>query len=241
MSSPFSRRTTILVQAVSILLFALVSAVVPQYAFVIFLLYFIVFMVLAMKATARSMKVPPRSELGSPIFKEPNAVQAMLTDKMLQAEMGRQMKLMFLNLSMVFLVFILLPVYSEYIWPFIAERTGLTESSLLDNFVRYLGMYMFFIGVMQGSRYLLMRGQQPVQPVFSARSFAVYRKGVVLDERQFIQFTQDVCFNAEQERKFVELRNSKSKATLTRLYTLEVGRLVEKLREAGLGECQPQA
>ncbi|MEL9908978.1 MAG: DUF2208 domain-containing protein [Desulfurococcus sp.] len=238
MSTPFSRKTMILIQAISILLFALVSAAIPNYAFIIFLLYFLVFMFLAMRATTRTMKIPPRNELGSPLFKELNALQVMLSDKMFQAEMNRQMKLMFVNLGLVFLLFILLPVYNSYIWPFISGALGLTGESILVNFTRFLGLYLFFIGVMQGMRYMLIRGQSSTPPVIPARVFAVYKKGVVLDERQFVKFTEDICFRVDHDRKFVELVNTKGNTVLTRLYTLEVGKLTEKLREAGVNECK---
>ncbi|MCY0868753.1 MAG: DUF2208 domain-containing protein [Desulfurococcus sp.] len=235
-----SRKTMLLIQLASIVVFALVSAIIPQYAFIVFILYFVVFMIIAAKSSAKTMKVPPRSELGSPIFKESKAAQVMLMDKTLQAELGKQMKIMMLQFALIFLVLFLLPVYNDYIWPLVAGVAGLTNGSILVNFLRYLGMYLFFIGVMQAFRRLLIREQQALQPGYLAiaRSFTVYRKGVVLDEARFIDFTQDICFKVEAERKFVELRNSKNNTPLTRLYTLEVNRLVEKLEEAGLSECR---
>jgi len=237
MSSMFSRKTMVLIQAVSIVLFALVAAVIPQYAFMVFLLYFIVFMAIAMRATSRTMKAPPKSELGAPVFKEANTAQAMLSDKMLTVEMSKQVRFLFINIGLIFLLFLLLPIYNSYLWPLIEGYMGSISDGILVNFIRYLGMYLFFIGVMQGLRYVLMRGQQSMQPMIFARSFSVYRKGVLLDDRQFIPFSQELCFSANPDRKFVELRNTRSKTAVTRLYTLEVGKLVDKLREVGLVEC----
>jgi uncharacterized membrane protein len=237
MSQP-PRKTMWAVQALSMVLFALVSAVVPGYAFAFFLVYFIVFMAVMFKLTSKGMKPPPRSELGSPVFKESNPVNAMMYDKYLNAELKKQMTMMMLNFMLLFLVFILWSIYQAYIGPLIVSIIGeYTGDEVLLRFTYFLGMYVFFFGVMQGLRYLLFRGSDMQTFLFARIGFEVYRKGVMLDNRQFIAFNENICFEPNPDRKFVELRSRSNKSMRIRLYTLETGRLIDKLREAGVGEC----
>ncbi|MEM1635859.1 MAG: DUF2208 domain-containing protein [Thermosphaera sp.] len=238
MSQP-PRKTMWIIQALSMVLFALVSAVVPQWAFAFFLVYFIVFMAVMFKLTSRSMKPPPKSELGSPLFKESNPMNAMMYDKYLNAELKKQMSMMMLNFMLLFFVFILWSLYQASIGPFIVEfASQYTENEVVLRFIYFIGMYTFFFGVMQGLRYLLFRGSDMQTFLFARIGFEVYKKGVMVDGRQYVGFTEDLCFVPEPDRKFVELRSIRNKSMKLRLYTLETGRLVDRLKEAGLSECK---
>lgn len=238
MSQP-PRKIMWVIQALSMILFALVSAVVPQWAFAFFLLYFIVFMAVMFKLTSKGMKPPPKSELGSPVFKESNPVNAMMYDKYLNAELKKQMTMMMLNFMLLFFVFILWSIYQAYIGPLIVSIIGeYTGNEVVLRFIYFLGMYAFFFGVMQGLRFLLFRGSDMQTFLFARIGFEVYRRGVMIDNRQFITFNEDVCFEPNPDRKFVELRSRSNKNMKIRLYTLETGKLADKLGEAGVSECQ---
>lgn len=238
MSAPLSRKATVAISVISMLLFALASAAVPQMVWIIFILYFVVLMVIMGRGAAKAIKrPPPAKELGSPLYKEVNVMQALVQDKELNAELRSQASFLLLNTVFIFfLIFVLIPLYQGNIAPYIESAVAsLTDSEFARRFLVYLGMYVFFIGVSQGSRFILFR-KPPAQVTFPRKSFYVYKKGIVIDEAQFIPFNGELCFRAEPERKFIEVRAG-PRAPPVRLYTLEVAKLKEVLKGVGINEC----
>lgn len=220
------------------MIFALASAAVPEMVWVIFILYFVVLMVIMGRGAAKAIKKPPPAkELGSPLYKEVNVMQALVQDKALNAELRSQASFLLMNtLFIFFLIFVLVPLYQGNIAPYIERAvSSFTESEFARRFLVYLGMYVFFIGVSQGVRLALFR-KPPAQISFPRKSFYVYKKGIVIDEAQFIPFTEELCFNAVPERKFIEVKVN-PKAPPVRLYTLEVAKLKEVLKSVGANEC----
>lgn len=227
----------IVIQTLSIIFFALISAVIPQYAFLIFILYFIIFMGLMMRTASKSFKKVSQEKLGSPLFKEDNALKATTYDPMLASELKRQMSFAFMSFIPLLLIFVLLPVYGEYIAPYLKDLiSSLTSNEVIQNFVSILGMYLFFMAITQIFRFLLFR--KPGQQQFMMpRSFIVYKKGVVIDSQRLLEFTSNLCFKDNPDRKYVELKDMNSGINV-RLYTLEVSKLVSRLKEVGLNECK---
>lgn len=238
MSSPLPKGKMIAIQVLSILLFATVSAAAPEYAWLFFILYFVFFMVVMARSVSKSIKKPPaKSELGSPLFREVSVVQAITQDKQLFVELRSQLRFVTLNFVLLFLIIPLITVYNTYLAP---QVSGLVSSEnygvFLNRFAVYLFMYVFFIAVTQGLRMLLLR-KTPTQPVYPMRLFEVYKKGILLDGRQFIPMEDIECYKPNTERKFAEIKLKKSPIPV-RLYTLELSRLSEVLRGVRLDECK---
>lgn len=238
MSSPLPKGKMIAIQVLSILLFATVSAAAPEYAWLFFILYFVLFMAVMARTVSKSIKRPPaKSELGSSLFREVGVVQALTQDKQLYVELRSQLRFVTLNFVLLFLIIPLITVYNTYLAPVVSNLVSPENYGVfLNRFAVYLFMYIFFIAVTQGFRVILLR-KPPMQPVYPMRLFEVYKKGILLDGRQFIPVEDIECFKPNTERKFVELRLKKSPMPV-RLYTLELSRLSEVFRGVHLNECE---
>jgi len=111
-----SRKTSILIGQLSILFISLVTAFIPQYYTYVFIIYFIIIMFFMFRSTRKMSKIPPQKELGAPLFKENAAVKIAMTDKILTAELKKQFTASMSMLMLTFLVFILFPLYRNYIF-----------------------------------------------------------------------------------------------------------------------------
>jgi uncharacterized membrane protein len=231
----FSRKINIVIQAISIVLFALVAALIPQYALLVFILYFILFMILMTRTGLKSTKSIDKSA-GPLLFKESASAQAMMYDSLLTEELKSQFKSTIIYLILPFTAFMLIPLYTMFIEPYIRSFLQALGSGFLINFLKFIIMYLFLIGVIQGMRFLVSRKTKQQKQLLIPRSFTLYKKGLVVDGR-FLEYSRDMCVKENRERKFIEIHGNKL-PFIIRLYTLEVSKLYTKIREVGLSECR---
>jgi len=232
---PLSKKANIAIQAVSIVLFALVAALIPQYALLIFILYFMLFMIIATRTSLKSTKSIDKSA-GPSLFKESASAQAMMYDSLLAEELRSQFKSTMVYFIFPLIALVLIPLYTTYIGPHIRSFLQVLGNTLLENFLYFILMYLFLIGVIQGSRLLVVGRIKQQKQLLIPRSFTLYKKGLVFDGR-FLEYNKDMCIKENRERKFVEIHSTKL-PFIIRLYTLEVSKLYTKIREAGLSECR---
>jgi len=226
---------TLVMQVVSIIAFALVSAAFPGYAWIIFLLYFVILMLIMTRTTRRGFKKV--SEIrGSPLFKEENAMVIGSKDELLIKEMKEQFRPMMVLFILPLFVILIAPIYWNYIAPLIENfLASIVESQFITDFIRFLAFYAFIISVMYIPRFFIMRKVVQKKQLYIPRTFYIYKAGIYADGK-LIEPSREACYEVNLSRKFVEI-NSPKLPFVVRLYTLEVSRLADKLREIGLYEC----
>lgn len=226
-----------IISQISIVLMALVSTFLPpSYRIIVFILYFIVIMGITFRRARTWSKMPPQKELGSLLFKEANATKIAMTDKELISELKKQVTASMSLLLLSFLVIILFPLYNSTIYPLTQLLfSTLFENEVLANFLTILVMYEFIFGILFLLRSLVMR-KYKFSNIMLPQSFAVYRKGVVLNNRFFIEFSQNYCYEYNPKRRYVELRDKRSGMRI-RLYTESSSTLNSRIAELGLANC----
>jgi uncharacterized membrane protein len=234
----FSRKIMILIQALSMVMFALIAALIPDYFFLVFILYFLLIMIISAKIGTRVFKRVEASA-GPVLFKETATAQAMMYDSLVINELRSQVKSTMIYLVFPLVALLLIPLYNEHIGPRVLELAGALNNEILVRFVYFMVMYLFLAGVLQGIRLAITKSVKQPKQLFIPRSFTLYRSGIALDGR-FFEFSRDVCIKENRERRFIEIHGEKL-PYIIRLYTLEVSKLYSKMREAGLRECRERA
>jgi uncharacterized membrane protein len=232
-----SRVQTAVLQATSMILFALISAAAPEYMWLFFIIYFAIIMIVMSRMTMSGLKRVDQMK-GSPLFKEDNAATAMASDAILIQEVKEQFKSPMLLLLLSFaLIFVIPPVYWGYVSPYVESLIKqMTTSEFIVRFVVFLAFYVFMIAILYVPRSLLMRGVKQKKQLYYPRIYAVYKEGIVIEGR-LLQYSKDMCFKVETKRRFVEVHGDKL-PFVVRLYTLDVSKLADKLFEVGLRECR---
>lgn len=235
-----SRKSTILIGQVSILLISLVTAFAPQYYLYFFILYFIIIMAFMFKSTRKMGKLPPQKELGAPLFKENNAMKIAMSDKLLTDELKKQALASMGLLFMTLLVFILFPLYRTFVLPVVHDfLTGTLGDDVIVRFLDFLIMYEVIFGILTGMRIVLM-SKTAAMNIMIPQKFVLYRKGLVTNDRFFIELSKDLCYNADTKRHFVELINRKQQGMRIRLYTDSTTELIERIKSLEVEKCGEQ-
>ncbi|MCD6301529.1 MAG: DUF2208 domain-containing protein [Staphylothermus sp.] len=233
-----SRKTTILYGQLSILFISLVTAFIPQYYTYVFILYFIVIMFFMFRTTRKMSKMPPQKELGASLFKENAAVKIAMTDKLLTAELKKQFTASMSMLMLTFLVFILFPLYRSYVYePMHEFLSSIISSPIVVNFLDFFIMYEVIFGILTVLRIVIMNKMSQYN-IMLPQKFVVYRKGIISNDRFFIEFSKDLCYTYDLKRHFVELRSRSNKSFRVRLYTNSTSELVNKMKEIGVDPCE---
>lgn len=232
-----SRLVNIAIQTVSIVIFALISAIAPGYMWIFFILYIVLIMYITTRLVAGGLKKATGIK-GSPLFKEDNAHIVMASDALLFQELKDQFRNMMIIMLLPLLVILVAPpLYWQYVSPYINELArSFTTNDVLIKFVVNLGFYATLVLLIQLPRLLLTLKAKQRKQIFSARTFSVYRDGVVLDGR-LLKFEKDMCYQANIQRRFVQISSPRLSFDI-RLYTIETAKLIDVLRRVGLDECK---
>ncbi|ABN70070.1 membrane protein-like protein [Staphylothermus marinus F1] len=232
-----SRKTSLLISQVSILLISLVTAFIPQYYIYIFILYFIIIMAFMFRSTRKMSKIPPKKELGSPLFKENNAIKIAMLDKLLTAELKKQFTASMSLLLLTFLVFIIFPLYRQFVFVPVHELlSSIIGNPVLVNFLDFFIMYEFVFGILSILRFFIM-GKMSGVNIMLPQNFILYKKGIIANDRFFIELTSDLCYKYDLKRHFVELRSRTNKNFRVRLYTDSTSDLLNKIKDLGVVQC----
>jgi len=158
-------------------------------------------------------------------------------DSLVINELKSQVKSTMIYLVFPLIALVVIPLYYEYIGPHIMSLLEALNNELLKRFIFFIAMYLFLMGVLQGIRIVIVKKiKQPPRQLYIPRSFIVYRTGLVIDGR-FLEYDKDMCIEENRDRRFVEI-HSKKLPYVIRLYTLEISKLLSRIREAGLSECR---
>ncbi|MCD6196092.1 MAG: DUF2208 domain-containing protein [Staphylothermus sp.] len=233
-----SRKTSILIGQLSILFISLVTAFIPQYYTYVFIIYFIIIMFFMFRSTRKMSKIPPQKELGAPLFKENAAVKIAMTDKILTAELKKQFTASMSMLMLTFLVFILFPLYRNYIFePMHGFLSSIISNPIVVNFLDFFIMYEFVFGILTVLRIVIMNRMSQYN-IMLPQKFVVYRKGIITNDRFFIEFSKDLCYIYDLKRHFIELRSRTNKSLRIRLYTDSTSELLNKIKDLGVDPCE---
>ena len=233
-----SRRTSILTSQLSILFISLVTAFIPQYYTYVFIIYFIIIMFFMFRSTRKMSKIPPQKELGAPLFKENAATNIAMTDKLLTAELKKQFTASMSMLMLTFLVFILFPLYRNYVFePMHGFLSSIISNPMIVNFLDFFIMYEFVFGILTALRTVIMNRMGQYN-IMLPQKFVVYRKGIITNDRFFIEFSKDLCYTYDLKRHFVELRSRTNKSLRIRLYTDSTSELLNKIKDLGVDPCE---
>lgn len=230
-------KKTLLIQVVSIVLLALLSALVPrEHLWLVFLLYLVVIMVITSRGIMKTAKRISKPK-GPVLFEENNAVIAVSNDVELLNEMKKQSSVMLVSLTVpLIMLFLFIPLFWQYIYPGVR---GVLESAidheLLLSFLSYLVFYGLLALISLGFRRALSQFMKVEKHMLIPRKYAVYRDGLMADGR-FIEFTEDLCYEVNSKRRFAAI-HGRSLPFVIRLYTLEVSKLREALRGGRIIEC----
>ncbi len=240
MSQP-SQKTSLLIGQISILVISLVTAFMPQYSMYIFLGYFIIIMIVMFRSSRKMSKMPPKNELGAPLFKENGAIKIAMNDELLTQELKKQAMGSMGLLMLTFMVFILFPLYRQYAFiPIHEALSSAIGNIIVVNFLDYYIMYQVIFGILTLSRFL-MQNKLGQMNLMIPQKFHLYRIGIVANDRMFIPLTSDLCFVFDRKRHFVELHSIKNKGFRIRLYTDAISELVEKLKSLKVSQCVEEA
>ncbi len=233
-----SRRTSILTSQLSILFISLVTAFIPQYYTYVFIIYFIIIMFFMFRSTRKMSKTPPQKELGAPLFKESAATNIAMTDKLLTAELKKQFTASMSMLMLTLLVFILFPLYRNYIFePMHGFLSSIISNPMIVNFLDFFIMYEFVFGILTALRTVIMNRMGQYN-IMLPQKFVVYRKGIITNDRFFIEFSKDLCYTYDLKRHFIELRSRTNKSLRIRLYTDSTSELLNKIKDLGVDPCE---
>ncbi len=232
-----SRKTNIVMWQGGIIAISLVTALAPQYFWLFFILYFIIIMGFMLRSSRKMSKIPPRSELGNILYKEPQAIKIALLDKKLSDELKQQFKLTMMMLGLTFVALILFSAYRALAFaPIHSYLSSIIENEVLVLFLDYLIMYEIITGILSLPRFA-MWGKMATANIMLAQKFTVYRKGVIVNDRFYIPFSNEQCYVYEPKRRFIEIRSMTNKGMRLRLYTESISSLMEKIKSLGLKEC----
>ncbi|WP_440060139.1 DUF2208 domain-containing protein [Thermogladius sp. 4427co] len=232
------RHVTVLMNAISIIVISLLSAIVPQWSWLIFLAFYLVFFYLVYRFTVKTSKTPPPSELGSPLFKEPNAIKIAVSDPGLNKDLSSQFKVLFITLLISMLAILLYPLYIGLIGGVVyASIESVVANQILARFSNYVIMYTFIIVVLYSIRWFIMRRVEYTN-LLIPHNYVLYRKGIVINGRSFIPVGSSICFTVNKQRRFIEFYDPTNKSSKIRLYTETPSTFYEKLLEVGFNECK---
>ncbi len=186
-------------------------------------------------------KIPPKNELGAPLFKENGAIKIAMNDELLTQELKKQAMGSMGLLMLTFMVFILFPLYRQYAFiPIHEVLSSAIGNIIVVNFLDYYIMYQVIFGILTLSRFL-MQNKLGQMNLMIPQKFHLYRIGIVANDRMFIPLTSDLCLVFDRKRHFVELHSIKNKGFRIRLYTDAISELVEKLKSLKVSQCAEEA
>jgi uncharacterized membrane protein len=232
-----SKVTTLAIQIGSLIAISLVSAIAPSYMPIFFIIYIVVIMLIMTRMTMAGFKKPSDVK-GAPLFKEDNARVAMSSDVELLQEVKEQFKMLMLLMFTPFLIiFIIPPLYSHYIAPYIEGfARQLSSSEIVVRFISTLVFYALIMLSVQVPRLAMMSRARQRKQMLAPQVFALYKDGLLMDNR-FLKLEKDMCYKVNSKRRFIQILSPRLPYDI-RLYTLETSKLVDKLREVGLYECR---
>jgi len=230
-------RRSVLISQLSILFISLVSTLIPEYSLWVFFIYFIILSILMFRSSRRLLKIPSARELGSPLFKERNALKIAMLDKVLIDELRRQFTSTFTFMLFTLILLLVFPIYRSIIWPL----TYFTLIEIIDNdlivkFIAFLIMYEVFFGVITLIR-IKMMGRLTASTILVANTYTLYRSGVVVNDRFYIDFNPNYCYEYDPKRRFIEIRDRKSGSMRIRLYSESISELYDKIKEVKIENC----
>jgi uncharacterized membrane protein len=232
------RHVSFLINTVSVLVISLLSTLAPAYAFLLFLIFYMVFFYIVYRITMRTSKMPPLSELGAPLHREVDSLKIAVTDPGLNKDLSSQFKFLMVTLAISLLAVFLYPLYNGlagvYVISYLNNATG---NILLSRFINYMTMYTLILVVLYSVRWAVTKKVSSVNLIIP-QSFAIYRKGIVINNRNFIQASPTLCFTVNKQRRFIEIQDKTSGGSRIRLYTKEPATVYEKLVEVGFNECK---
>lgn len=220
----------------SILSISFIAAYIPQYYFLFFIIFFIILTFIAARRMRMGSKPPPARELGSPIFKEANAIRVAMFDKKLMDETKKQLAYSTIQIVTLIPLIILIPLIRQFLVLKIIENIDF-ENDFLRNFSTNLLTFETIYVVMGIARILLERKVKPVNFLLP-QIYAIYRSGAVLNETYYVKLSNEYCYEINEERKFIEVKNIRRKSFPIRLYTSSINVLTSSLREAGVSPCE---
>lgn len=231
-----NKKLSIVFQVLSIVLFSLISAALPQYAWVVFILYFVVLMAITSRSSMRGLG--RRGGLkGTPLFREENAVQVMTRDVLLIQEIKEQFKSTMVLLTLPLLIIFIAPIYWDHVNPILVNNLlKYIGHEFIERFLSFLLFYVFLIAIISLPRIILMHKLKQKKQLYTPRVFHVYRNSLYIDGR-ILDYSKDMCFKHDPRRKFVEVRSPRLPFDI-RLYTLETSTLANRFKEVGLSECR---
>ncbi len=233
-----SRKTTILMSQLAIVFMSVVTSFFPQYYLIAIILYMVVIFVIMSYTTTRKSRPRPE-ELKNPIFKELKAAKIAMLDKELSKELMKQMKTSMATFVTLPLVFILFPLYMNYLSPIVDSiLSQYIENEVFIRFISFLIMYEFIFGVLSLVRMLVSTRYKPINIMFP-QQYIVYPTGIYADNRFFVRFSNDQCFKYDPKRHYIEIVSERNPAFKIRLYSENISRLREKLLDKKiLRECR---
>ncbi len=238
MSQQPSKLQMILMSQIAIILMSLVTTFFPQYYLVVIILYTIIILGLTSYSATRKSKASPE-ELKNPIFREQNAMKIAMLDKNLSKELMKQMKVTMMTFITLPLVFILFPLYRGNVEPIVSEALrSMLENESLATYLNFLIMYEIIFMVLNIVRIATMKKFKPIN-IMLPQQYIVYRAGVLANNKMFIRFSEEQCFNYNPKRHYVEILSPKNPGFKLRLYSDNIGRLRDKLLSEGIiRECK---
>ena len=232
------RHVSVLINAISIIVIALLTTLLPGYGLLIFLVFYMLVLFIVYRFTMKTGKMPPPSELGTPLYKESNAMKVAVSDPGLNKDLGQQFKFLMVTIAISILAIFLYSLYNGLAGVELAAYLlTVTGSKLLSNFLNYVTMYTLIFVILYSLRWAVTRRMTYVNLIIPY-SFAVYRKGIVINNKNFIALDYNLCFTLNKQRRFVELLDPRSKTSRIRLYTETPTALYERLVEVGFNECK---
>lgn len=219
----------------SILAISFITAYIPQYSILFFIIFFLILTFIATRRMRMGSKPPPARELGSPLFKETNVLRVAMFDKKLMEETKKQLAYSTVQIITLIPLMILIPLIRGTIVSNIIEKLGLTNVFLRSFLISLLTFEMIYI-VMGIIRLVFERKVKPIN-VILPQVYAIYRNGAVLNETYYVKLSEEYCYEINEERRFIEIRNTKKKSFPVRLYTSSLNELSSSLKESGVYSC----
>ncbi len=86
------RHVNILINVISIIVIALLTTLLPAYSLLIFFVFYMFVLFIVYRFTMKTGRMPPPNELGTPLYKESNAMKVAVSDPGLNKDLGQQFK-----------------------------------------------------------------------------------------------------------------------------------------------------
>lgn len=215
-----------------------ITAYIPQYSILFFIVFFIILTFIATRKMRMGSKPPPARELGSPLFKETNVIRVAMFDKKLMEETKKQLAYSTIQIITLIPLLILIPLIRGAVVSNIIEKLGLTSNFLRSFLMSLLTFEMIYV-IMGAIRIALERKVKPIN-VILPQIYAIHRSGAVLNETYYVKLGNEYCYEINEERKFVEIRNTRKRGFPIRLYTSSLNELLSSLKETGMNSCADQ-